>query len=144
MTSYSKSDPTKKPDNKHDAIAKDRNLFLSNLPSAEFSDTATTEILSNQVLENIIKNAISSKLVNSERRPLLFALIPPDFWLSLPVFSNPLDQIRSDLSELNKIKILDGIEYPPLITWLKNAVNLAHPRPEAVFFQSVVKSILID
>jgi hypothetical protein len=92
-------------------------------------------------LDRILEVAVTSRLVSLERRPLLLASLPNEYIYSLPQHTIPLDQFRSDLLEMNTTPSLIGLNELPLVTWLKNAVRLTKPRPELLFFATMVQSI---
>lgn len=65
------------------------------------------------------------------RRNLLLSGIPTAIVLSLPVMERPLDQLLSDLTQLNKVELNASASIePPIMQWLKNALKLAADRHE--------------
>lgn len=86
-------------------------------------------------LEDVVRAALQAGLVGSELRQLLLAGLPPGFVYSLPTVSRPIDQLRFDLMELQRTPRLIGLDRPPLMIWLDNAIRLSGPRVEANEFR---------
>ena len=101
----------------------------------------TNGILSGQRLDRLLDAAVAAGLVEPERRRLLFEGVPPNFVLSLPVMRRPLDQLRSDLAQLNETAQLLGRAEPPLVDWLRNAEALAGPLIEARIFAETLGAL---
>ncbi len=99
-------------------------------------------LLSKDQLDELVRAATSAGLTNPERRPLLFRQIAKGISESLPVFSRPSDQLRSDLYELNDILESTNSEYPPLALWLDNAIELAFSRSESRVFGDIRNSFM--
>lgn len=84
-------------------------------------------------LEEVIKAAVESGLVG--RRSLLLHTLPVWYIYRLPTASHPIDQLRSDLMELERTPRLDGLAAPPLAVWLANAARLTSPWPPSMVFE---------
>ena len=65
---------------------------------------------------------VDCKLIAPQTRDHLLAGINPEYVSSLPLRNNMLDQIRSDLVEMNSVSML-GNQEVPLSVWLTNAVH---------------------
>lgn len=94
-------------------------------------------MLSTEDLESIVAAALACGLEEPERRQLLFRGIPDTYRASLQRQGKPLDQLRSDLGELNRQAALEGLDQLPLALWLHNAERLAGPRPQARTFRQL-------
>jgi hypothetical protein len=99
-------------------------------------------LLASQEIQELESVAVALGLASMERRTLLFEGLPNSFIESLPVCSRPSDQFRSDLSELNCTPEILGMDIPPFITWLENAIRIVHPRPEVEVFSRVRNSLV--
>lgn len=82
-------------------------------------------LLADHVLEELQSTAMEAGLASAERRPLLLRNMPKNFAANLPSLSRPKDQLLSDLEELNCVTEIPGLESPPLVTWLNNAIGLS-------------------
>ena len=98
-------------------------------------------ILSQQRIARLVDAAAASGLAEPERRRLLFEGIPPNYVLTLPVMRRPLDQVRSDLGQLNETAQLLGRADPPLVDWLRNAAALAGQQPEMRIFSETLAAL---
>lgn len=132
---------------KADDHAFESNLLLQHDPKSEISgllevakqDYASNAFrLSESRIEQIVKVATTTGLASAERRPLLFAGIPNEFYLDLPEYSRPLDQLRSDIMQMNCVGVVSPSDEEPLVTWLKNAAKLIKSRPESTFILDLI------
>ncbi len=86
-------------------------------------------------LEELVRAALKAGLVGPETRRMLFYGLPVWYIARLPRASRPIDQLRSDLMELERTPRLDGLAEPPLAVWLANAARLTSPRPPSMVFE---------
>ena len=86
-------------------------------------------LLADHALRELEEAAYTAGLAATERRQLLFRHVPPRFRDSLPTVSRPSDQLKSDIYELNLVPELSGVDKPPLVIWLENAIELVPSTP---------------
>lgn len=85
---------------------------------------------------------LSGGLATAEARELLLATIHPGYVATLPIRGGVLDQILSDLNELNGVESLAGGEVP-LRIWLENGVQRLRrtSRSEQAVFQRMLDQV---
>ena len=82
------------------------------------------DLFSQDELKNLRDAAINAELADHSLRRNLFLDVTPRFKATIATMSNPLEQIKADLGELNKTENLpDGSV--PMLLWLKNAADSA-------------------
>ena len=98
--------------------------------------------LANETIRRLIDSVLSGGLSSPDARDELLSGINLGFVASLPMRGNTLDQIRSDLVELNRVPYLVGGEVP-LQVWLENAVHRLRRtfRPEQQIFQEALNEV---
>lgn len=67
-----------------------------------------------EVRDAVVRASLQNK------RSLLFGGVSDLYVLSLPIMNSPIDQIVSDLIEMNKVESIIG-DVVPLEAWLRNA-----------------------
>jgi V8-like Glu-specific endopeptidase len=77
-------------------------------------------------------------------RSQMFAFINSDLFFRLPVIATPIDQVRGDLLELNRIDFLENYEVP-LRDWLEEGTaNMATaPSKQRRTFQDALKKVTL-
>lgn len=78
--------------------------------------------------ETLVRTAIKAGLIGPGARSSLLQGLPLGFVYSLPTVSRPIDQLRFDLLELGRTPRLIGLDVPPLLVWLDNAIDGAMRR----------------
>ena len=98
--------------------------------------------LPNETIYLLTDAALSAGLTTPDARDDLLMGISAGYAASLPSRNNPLDQIRSDLVEMNRVPYLIGNEVP-LQLWLENAVQRLRRtrRPEQSVFQTALERV---
>lgn len=94
--------------------------------------------LSREWIEKVMEAAVEIDLVSPAHRSLLLMTLPLAFIQSLEIKPAPLDQLRSDVFELNRSTIA-GLDRSPLAVWLENAAYLARPRVQTSVFESALR-----
>ena len=97
-----------------------------------------SEYLDYQTLNEVIENALSAELFESDKRPLLFQRMR-DLRAKAPKGNAEETQLRLDLMFLNNSANHDGI--PPILIWLENARPLVAGRSEQPFFEKLVRRL---
>lgn len=93
-------------------------------------------------MHEIADAVVSGGLATADARDLLLATINPGYVVSLPIRSGVLDQILSDLHELNSVeRLADG--QVPLRIWLENGVQRLRrtSRSEQAVFQRLLDAV---
>ncbi len=85
---------------------------------------------------------LSGRLSTPDARDDLLSNIHHGYVATLPIRRSILDQIKSDLNELNQVPYLEGGEVP-LRIWLENAVHRLRrsSRPEQAIFQRMLDAV---
>ena len=85
---------------------------------------------------------VSGGLATEDARDDLLSNINRDYVVALPIRLGVLDQIKSDLNELNGVEYLVGGEVP-LRSWLENGVHRLRRtfRPEQAVFQRILDEV---
>ncbi len=98
--------------------------------------------LSIDQIHGLVQAALNGGLAAPGVREDLLMGINSGYAMSLPQRAAPMDQIRSDLSQLNGVPFLLGDEVP-LKIWLQNAVYTlrATGRPEQALFQDRLNEV---
>ena len=91
--------------------------------SAPMEESGTIGLLTGPELTRVREAAVTTGLVESNRRALLFDGLPAEYLPKLPEHASPADQLRSDLARLNRAGPLPGMTEVPLSLWLRNAAG---------------------
>jgi endonuclease G, mitochondrial len=104
--------------------------------------TSMNRYLVNEEIHQLIDAILSGGLSTPEARDELLTCINPGYVATLPMYSNFLDQIRSDLVQMNSVPYLLGYEVP-LKIWLENGVQRLRRsfRPEQKLFEQILEKI---
>lgn len=100
--------------------------------------------LSNSTMYELTNAMVSSGLAVPDARDDLLTGINRGYVANLPLRANTLDQLRSDMVEMNGVPYLMGYEVP-LKTWLENAVARLRRtfRPEQARFQAALDEVAL-
>jgi hypothetical protein len=100
--------------------------------------------LSNATVHELTNALLSSGLAVPDTRDELLTGINRGYAASLPLRATILDQLRSDMVEMNGVPYLMGNEVP-LKTWLENAVARLRRtyRPEQAKFQAALDEVAL-
>ena len=100
--------------------------------------------LSNNTVHALTDAILTSGLAAPGTRDELLTGINRGYVAALPLVANSLDQLRSDMVEMNGVPYLVGYEVP-LKTWLENAVARLRRtfRPEQVAFQAALDEVAL-
>ena len=98
--------------------------------------------LSIQEIYRLTEAVLSGGLNTSDARDDLLSNINRGYVATLPRRANTLDQIKSDLVEMNEVSYLMGNEVP-LEIWLQNGVHRLRraSRPEQALFQQILNEV---
>ena len=98
--------------------------------------------LSIQEIYRLTDAILSGGLNTPDARDDLLSNINRGYVATLPLRSNALDQIKSDLKEMNGVPYLMGNEVP-LEIWLQNGVHRLRSafRPEQALFQQILNEV---
>jgi ankyrin repeat protein/ABC-type dipeptide/oligopeptide/nickel transport system ATPase component len=98
--------------------------------------------LSQERIHQLVEALVECKLVGRNARDNLLAGIDQNYVLCLPERPSPLDQVRSDLQEMNTVSMLPS-QQVPLRTWLGNAVAVLvqTSKPQHTLFQGVLDDV---
>src|SRR5215204_5409432 len=93
-------------------------------------------------VNRIADAAVAAGLATADARDDLLSNINRGFVASLPVRGSVLDQLKSDVNELNGVPVLVGGEVP-LVTWLENGVHRLRraARPEQQLFRALLDEV---
>ena len=100
--------------------------------------------LSNNTVYELTDAMVSSALAVPDARDDLLTGINRGYVASLPLRANTLEQLRSDMVEMNGVPYLMGYEVP-LKTWLENAVARLRraSKPEQARFQAALDEVAL-
>ncbi len=104
--------------------------------SPETGPEVAVNQLSFDDLETVYSAIISSGLAGSRRS--LLTSIDPHYVAGLDILPNTARQTKSDLEALNK-SVINGEN--PLITYLKNAIQVVGPRQELAIFKTALQKL---
>jgi hypothetical protein len=94
-------------------------------------------------VEEVIQAATSANLLSSDNRNALLSFVDRGLVANLNVIGNPQLQLRSDVTELNRIeRLADGSI--PLQLWLTQASRLAAGRTEEAVFAKYQEKVTAD
>src|SRR5690242_8559908 len=92
-------------------------------PAFETGREQSNRLFDSNELDQIVQAAVVTGLTEASKRRLLFGGTVPELSAGLPIMTSTLDQLRSDISELNEMcATVQGIPVP-LATWLGNAAR---------------------
>jgi hypothetical protein len=116
--------------------------LLGRYPEMTKQRAAMADYLPNSTVHELTGAILSSGLNVPDARNELLTGINRGFVAGLPLRSTTLDQIRSDMVEMNGVPYLIGGEVP-LKIWLENAVERLRrgSRPEVGLFQTVLSEV---
>lgn len=104
-----------------------------------------TGYLTASQINGIADAAVVAGMATPDARDDLLSNVNRGFVASLPLRGSVLDQIKSDVSELNGVPVLVGGEVP-LLTWLENGVHRLRrtSRPEQELFQTLLDQVAAE
>ena len=100
------------------------------------------QYLSDEDINSVLEAVESAGMATEEARTDLLATVDIGYAASLPRRDSPLDQIASDLRQMNRVESLDKGQVP-LREWLKQAIAQTHreSRVEEEAFQAVLEKL---